>query len=186
MTRWIGKANASEETAGGGGGQFKPAPRGVYTVQVSDYKDGITQATKRPKVDLTLEIADEGPEFGKKTWLTVTKIDEGEKGHGIFLHTLHAFGLALNGAYEFDTSEFQGRTARALLGITTREKVKDGRTYVNEVNWVEELYTDNHPEPKTLPPPKEPRQQAKPAVRAQEPVAAGAGKKDLFEEKDPW
>ena len=130
MAKWGGQADAAVETAGGGGGNFVPAPRGIYTIEVLETKDGTTKESKRPKVDLECEIVDEGEHFGKKVWLTITHIPKGEKGHGLMLHSLHAFGLALSGGYELDTTDLQGQTARALLGLTTREKVKDGKTYL--------------------------------------------------------
>lgn len=136
---------------GGGGGGFEPAPRGIYTIQVANYRDGMTQ-TKRPMVVLECEVADEGEAFGKKVWLTITQIPKGQKGHGIMVHALHAFGLAHDGDLDFDTNDFQGRQARALLGVKPYTKVKDGKTYTNDVNYIEALYTDNHPEPEELPP----------------------------------
>lgn len=156
MAKWGGEADANAESAGGGGNKFPPAPRGFYTIQVADFQDGTTKESGRPKVDLKCEIADEGPEFGKQVWLTITKIDKGQKGHGLMIHNLHAFGIALDGNYDFDTADLQGQRARVLLGITTREKVKSGRTYVNEVNFIEEVYTLKHPEPTELPPAREP------------------------------
>lgn len=149
MGNWTGEADAAQEGAGGGGGNFIPAPRAIYTIQVADVKSGETKESKRPKVDLECEISDDGDQFGKKIWLTITHIPKGEKGHGLMLHSLHAFGIALDGNFDFDPEQdLQGRSARALLGVTTREKVKDGRTYVNDVNFVEALYTEKNPEPK--------------------------------------
>ena len=149
MANWKMKADASEESVGGGG-NFEPAPRGIYTIQVANYKDKKT-TTGRDMVVLECEIADQGPEFGKKVWHNVVAIPKGEKGHGIMVHSLHAFGLAHDGNLDFDTSEFQGRTARVLLGVEPYTKVKDGKTYTNDVNRVEALYTDNNPEPKEVP-----------------------------------
>lgn len=165
MAKWGGEADAAVETAGGGGGNFVPAPRGIYTILVVNTEDGRTKESNRPKVNLECEIADEGEHYGKKVWLTITQIPKGEKGHGLMIHSLHAFGLVLDGGYELDTADLQGKQARALLGVTTREKIKDGTTYVNEVNFVEELYTAKHPEPANdaLPPPKQPRS-ARPAA----------------------
>ena len=152
MARWTGDADAKEESVGGQGGNFTPAPRGIYTIQVADFKDGTTATTKRPMVTLECEVADEGEYLGKKVWLTVTKIPKGEKGHGLFVHALHAFGLPHDGAYDFYTEDFQGRQARALLGVKPYTKVKDGRTYTNDVNFVETLYSKAHPEPGEIPP----------------------------------
>ena len=190
MAKWGGEADAAAETAGGGGQKFTPAPRGIYTIQVADFKDGMTKGDKekgvpsRAKVDLTCEIADDGPEFGKKVWLTITQIPKSEKGHGIMIHSLHAFGLALDGDYEFDTKDLQGQRARVLLGVEQRPKTVNAgtpqeKTFINDVNFVEALYTEKHPEPAdgTLPPPREPKKTA-PAnagTAAAKPVN-GAGK----------
>lgn len=183
MAKWGGDADATAETPGGQGGNFKPAPRGFYTIQVADMKDGTTRESQRNKVDLECEIADEGDQFGKKVWVTITQIPKGEKGHGLMLHSLHAFGLGLDGAYDFDTADLQGRRARVLLGITQREKVVNPGTpqekkFINDVNWVEELYIEKHPEPAdgVLPAPKEPRGHkttAQPAGAAARPANAG-------------
>lgn len=171
MATWGGEADKSQEGAGGGG--FEPAPRGIYTIQVADFKDGQTQGDpakgkpKRPMVTLECEIADEGDHFGKKVWVTIVHVPKGEKGHGLMLHYLHAFDIELDGSYQFDTNDMQGRQARALLGTKPYTKIKDGRTYTNEVNWVEEVYTPGHPEPENgqLPPPRQPRD-SKPALAA--------------------
>lgn len=175
-TNWTGEADAAQETAGGGGGgNFTPAPRGIYTIQVADVKAGKTKESNRDKVDLECEIADEGESFGKKVWLTITKIPKADKGHGLMIHSLHAFGIALDGEFNFNPEvDLQGRTARALLGVQQREKVKDGRTYINDVNFVEELYTEKHPEPAELPAPKEPRKAAAPAAAAGPKPSAAA------------
>ena len=153
MAQWKVQSDEEAET-GGGGSRFTPAPRGVYTIQVANVKDGYTQITRRPKVDLECEIADQGPEFGKKVWMTVTNIPKGEKGHGFLVRSLHAFGFE-GDVMDFDTGDFQARQARALLGVEDYEKVVDGRTYKNQRNVVEELYTKNHPEPKELPEPRQ-------------------------------
>lgn len=169
MARWKVEADASAETAGGGGNKFPPAPRGFYEIQVADYTDGETKGDengngKRPKVDLMCEISNDianlganSPEFGKRAYVTVTMIPKGAKGHGILVHALHAFGLAHDGNLDFDTNEFQGKKAWVLLGVEPRTKEKDGRTFVNEVNVVEALYTENHPMPDKLPEPPKPK-----------------------------
>ena len=94
MAKWGGEADAAVETAGGGGGNFVPAPRGIYTIEVLDTKDGTTKESKRPKVDLECEIVDEGEHFGKKVWLTITHIPKGEKGHGLMIHSLLVLWLS--------------------------------------------------------------------------------------------
>lgn len=184
MTRWKGHADKDAETAGGGWGNFEPAARGIYTIQVANFKDGITQ-TGRPMVTLECEIADQGPHFGKKVWLNVTEIPEGEKGHGIFIHYCHAFGLEIDGDYDFDTGSFQGKKARALLGVEPREsknKKSDGTPYINMVNWVEAVYTENHPEPKELPPPMQRKQPAGKPTIGKPPAREEAGRQGEPEE----
>lgn len=171
MSTWKGSADAEQETAGGGGGQkFPPAPRGFYTIQVADVKEGKTKESNRDKVDLECEIADEGPEFGKKVWVTITQIPKDEKGHGMMIHALHAFGIGLDGDYEFDpVSDLQGKSARALLGVEPRPKtINKGtpqeKTFINDVNFVEALYTEKHPEPAELPAPRAPKAAPTPAA----------------------
>jgi len=184
MARWQTTADASEATAGGSKGGFEPAPRGIYTIQVANHKDTMTakggKNPSRPMVILECEIADEGPEFGKKVWYNIIQIPKGEKGHGFMVHALHAFGMPHDGDLDFDTDDFQGQQARALLGVTTYEKKgDDGRVYVNKKNFVEELYTEAHPEPTdgTLPPPREDKQAAK---APQGSSAAGANAKEAL------
>lgn len=191
MARWKVKADANAESAGGGGQKFPAAPRGFYNIQVADYTDGETKESNRPKVDLMCEIAD-GPYMGTRVYLTVTMIPEGEKGHGLMVHALHAFGLAHDGNLDFDTSDFQGKTAKALLGVEMRTKVKDGRSYENEVNIVEALYTEKHPQPDELPaapkPKEKPAQAGKPQVSAavQGVFGKGAKAKPPVDEEVPF
>lgn len=182
MSQWEGEADQAAETEGGGGGQkFPPAPRGIYTIQVADVKVGIVEKSKRPKADLMCEISDQGDEFGKRVYVTVTKIAKGDPGHGIMVHTLNAFGLKLNGAYSFNPeADLQGKSARALVGVTTRKKTINAgtpqeRTFDNEVNFVEALYTEKHPEPANdeLPPPPAPKA-AKASAAAETRTAVGA------------
>ena len=169
--KWRGDADIEKEgPGGGGGGNFSPAPRGFYTIQVADIEDAEAKSG-RPMVKLTCEIADEGEHFGKKVWMNITCIPKGEKGHGIMLHSLHAFGVELEGGpFELDTSALQGQQANVLLGVEPYDKVHQGRTYHNERNVVEELYTEKHPQPKELPPEKEKKET--PAAAAK-PAASG-------------
>lgn len=179
------KADKADETTGGGGGNFEPAPRGIYTLQVADYTQGETTSANAknpgvPKTRLTCEIADEGPEFGKKVWHTVTWIsrgtgDKATPGHGIAIHFLHAVGMTFDGQFEFDESDFQGRKFRALLEVEEYETVKDGKTYTNQKNVVREVYTDAHPEPSELPAPPTKKKAAASTNGAKQPVAAGTG-----------
>lgn len=166
---WTGEADQAAETAGGGGGdKFPPAPRAVYTIQVADSKPGIVAKNGRKKIDLMCEIADQGSEFGKRVYITLTQIPKGENGHGIMVHTMNAFGLKFDGAYNFNPeTAFQGKKARALLGVEPRTKIVNAgtpqeRTFTNQVNFVEALYTTKHPEPANdeLPPPPAPRAKA--------------------------
>jgi len=151
-------------------GQFNPAPRGIYTLQIADHSDGeVTRGGKNPGTPITkleCEIADDGEHFGKRVWHNVTWIPRGtgEKanpGHGMAVHFLHAVGLQYDGEFSFEESDFQGRRFRALLGVTTYDKVVNGRTYTNEKNFIEEVYTEQHPEPNELPALRAPRKDAR-------------------------
>lgn len=164
-------ADKEAESVGGGGGgaQFSPAPRGIYTLQIADHTDGeVTHGGKNPGTPITkmtCEIADDGEHFGKRCWHNVVWIlrGNGEKanpGHGMAVHFLHAVGLPFDGKFKLNESELQGRTFRALLGITTYDKVVNSQTYTNEKNFIEQIYTDQHPEPDVLPPPRDPKKQA--------------------------
>lgn len=152
----------AETTQQGGNDYFKPAPRGIYTLQIADYSEGeVTQGGKNPRTPITkliCEIADEGEHFGKRVWHNVVWIPRGtgakpNPGHGIAVHFLHAVGLQYDGEFFFEESDLQGRRFRALLGVTTYEKVVNGQTYTNEKNFIEEIYTEQHPEPNELPAP---------------------------------
>lgn len=183
MARWQTKANAESEISSGGEGKFEPAPRGFYTIQVADTKDGMTTPGKnpsRPMVVLECEIAD-GPYLGKKVWHTVVQIPADAKGHGIMVHSLHAFGMAHDGDLDFDTDEFQGKTAKALLGVKPFTKIVNGTKYTNMVNYIEELYTENNPQPEQLPPDPLLKERGNPALShaAGEPaVVAGKSKEE--------
>lgn len=151
MARWEGEAPVDDESEGGGGGNFEPAPRGFYKIQVADYKEDTTFESKRPCLKLTCEIA-EGEYLGKKVWLTVTKLNKGDKGYGFFVRNLHAFGFGLDGTYNFEPEDWQGAQAYALLGVKPHTKLVNGQSYTNQVNYIEALYTPNHPQPDELPP----------------------------------
>ena len=158
MSRWKGESSVDDESEGGGG-NFEPAPRGFYTIQVADFKEDTTATTKRPCLKLTCEIADEGDSLGKKVWLTITQIPKGKPGYGLTVRALHAFGFGTEGTYDFEPSDWQGSRASVLLGIKPVTKVVDGKSYTNYVNYIEELYTANHPQPEELPPePEAPKQ----------------------------
>lgn len=174
----------AESTPGaGGGGNFSPAPRGIYTLQVADHSDGQrTQGGKNPGTPITkmtCEIADDGEHFGKRVWHNVTWIPRGtgEKanaGHGMAVHFLHAVGLPFDGKFKFAESDLQGRTFRALLGITTYDKVVNGQTYTNEKNFIEEVYTEAHPEPDELPAPRAQRKDARQTPKDKQAERPGA------------
>ena len=153
----------AESPRQGGQAKFQPAPRGIYTLQVADHSDGeVTQSGKNlgtPRTKLVCEIADKGAHFGKRVWHNVVWIPRGngEKpnpGHGMAVHFLHAVGMQYDGDFSFEESDLQGRQFRALLGVTTYDKVVNGKTYTNEKNVVEEVYTERHPEPASTPPPR--------------------------------
>lgn len=149
-------AEAESNPGARGGGNFSPATRGIYTLQVVNHSDGErTQGGKNPGTPITkmtCEIADDGEHFGKRVWHNVVWIPRGSgknanAGHGMAVHFLHAVGLPFDGKFKFNESELQGRTFRALVGVTTYDKIANGRTYTNEKNFIEEIYTESHPEP---------------------------------------
>lgn len=183
------EADKTAETTGGGGGvKFPAAPRGIYTLQISDFSDGLkTKPTaKNPNVPLTKFVCEvaEGPYLGSKVWHNVTWIPRGKDekapaGHGIAVHFLHAVGMQYDGKFSFQESDFQGRTFRALLEVEEYESSslkRDGTPYINEKNVIREIYTEAHPEPAELPPaptkkalPPRPGQPAGDPGTAQEP-----------------
>lgn len=154
MAKWSIPADPStmKETKKSGN-KFPPVPRGIYTIQVADFKDGISQATRRPMITLMCEVAEPAEYCGQgRVYVNITQIPKGAKGHGIMLRNLHAFGVECGDTLTFDTSDLQGAKARALLGVEPSIKVVGDKTYTNERNFIEELYTSNHPEPLELPP----------------------------------
>ena len=180
MGRISMQADSKEESMGNKGGNFSAAPRGIYTVQIADHSvDKKTTGGKNPGTPCTVftcEIADQGEWFGKKLWHTVTWIarGSGEKanpGHGMAVHFLHAVGMPYDGALDFEESDFQGRSFRALLEVETYETVKDGKTYTNEKNVVRDLYTDNNPEPAELPAPRVNKAKVTSKVTPEKPLA---------------
>lgn len=174
MARWQLEADVDAEATGGSGKDFSPAPRGFYTIQVANVKDGMTNKTPpRPMVVLECEIAD-GFYLGKKVWQTIVQIKKDDKGHGIMVHSLHAFGMAHDGSLDFDTDQFQGKQATALLGVKPYTKVVSGKSYTNMVNYIEELYTENNPQPAELPP--DPLKKEQPARPAPAPNAVDSNK----------
>jgi hypothetical protein len=183
------RADAAEETKTTGNGDFDPAPRGIYTLQVADYsQDRRTTGGKNPGTpytSFTCEIADQGPFFGKRVWHTVVWIQKGEAGkprpgHGLCVRFLHAVGMAYDGALNFDEADFQGRTFRALLEVEPYVRVVNGKSYTNHKNVVRELYTENHPEPAELPPPQVPKA-AKPGTEAAKTAGVASDAQDLEE-----
>lgn len=177
MARIEMEANAEEETSGGGG-NFPAAPRGIYTLQVSDYS--LSQKTSAnaknpgvPKTNFTCEIADQGEHFGKKVWHTVTWLGKGKKGHGMCLHFLHAVGMPYDGALDFEEEEFQGKQFKALIEVEPYEKDVNGKVYLNERNVIAQIYTLEDEIPDELPPGPEKRPLRK-LQKVAAAVAAGA------------
>lgn len=170
MARINYKADANAEQ----NEQYKPAPRGIYTLQISDYSDGeVTKTGKHPGTPMTkliCEICDEGEHFGKKVWHNVVWVPPGRAGHGLAVHFLHAVGLPYDGEFEFDESELQGRRFRALVGVKTYDKINEGQKITCEKNYIEEVYTEKHTEPKTLPIPIKIAEKLKKAVVHDEDV----------------
>ena len=190
MARVQFKGRLEDATSGGGGGnKFPAAPRGIYTVAIADYEAGKSSETaKNPNTlqyNFTCEIAD-GEYLGTRMWHRVTFIPrgDGEKakpGHGIAVHFLHSIGIESSGDdFDFDDSEFQGRSFRALVEVEPYDKVGDqGQVYHNERNVIRSIYSKTNPEPKELPPPpaaKAPAPKSGQARTSQPPTGNGRAK----------
>lgn len=165
------KGRSEDATVGGGsGGNFEPAPRGFYMLQIADHSENQrTTGGKYPGTPITkfvVEIADEGEHCGKKVWHNVTWIPRGsgekpQGGHGMAVHFLHAVGMQAQGdEFDFEEADFQSRKFTALLEIEPYEKIVNGRTYTNYKNVIREIYSENHPQPDELPPPPAPKKAA--------------------------
>lgn len=169
------RADSKEESvSGGGGGKFAPKVRGIYNLQIVEASDGevTSQQAKNPGVPITkfrLEVADddERGQLGAYVYHSVTWLPPGTKGHGMAVHWLHATNMPYDGAFDFDEQDFLAQDhalVRALLEVEEYDKVKDGVTYVNEKFVVREVYTDTHPAPDELPPPRKAKEPAHPGL----------------------
>lgn len=127
------RANAADESRG-----FEPLPLGEYILTCTGVEDKTTR-TGRNMVVLELTVS-EGQYERRKVWHNVTFIAEGEKGHGMMVHALHAFGLQYDGDLDFDTEEFRGCSCKATLDV--EESEYDGRLIRKNV--VRDFHTENH------------------------------------------
>ena len=135
MARIQMRADATKES-----GDFSPVPDGEYVLACTGVQDKRTQKG-RDMVNIELTVED-GEYKGRKLWANITFIPEGEPGHGMMVHALHAFGFPYDGDLDFDTQDFRGRCAKAQVIKTTYTDDKTGDVKPkNEVkNWI----TENH------------------------------------------
>ncbi len=135
MARIQMRADATKET-----GDFSPVPDGEYVLACTGVQDKTTQ-TGRDMVNLELTVED-GEFKGRKLWTNVTMIPDGEPGHGMMVHALHAFGMPFDGDLDFETEEFKGRCAKANVVQATYTDAKSGQ--VKSKNEVKNWITENH------------------------------------------
>jgi len=119
MARWQLRANKEEEFTG----TFELLPEGTYKFGVVDVEDK-TSAKRNEYASLTVEVLD-GEFAGSTLFHNVVKIEEGNPGHGMLVHFLHAVGLQYDGDLDFDTKDFIGLE---FTGDVVQEKYpkKDG------------------------------------------------------------
>lgn len=105
-----------------------PIPDGDYFLTVIESEEK-TSKSQLPQIVMELAVA-EGQYKNRTMPYYLTFIPAGNKGHGMVLHALHAFGFDHDGEIEVSAPEFKGRTVKAKVGSDeykgrTKNVVKD-------------------------------------------------------------
>lgn len=188
MARISFKADKGSESVGGGSGnKFAAKVRGFYTLQICEVSNGklTSDTAKNPKTPMTnfrLEVADDDSRdqlgahvYHNVTWIPRGTEEKAKPGHGMAVHWLHACHMPFDGQFSFDEDDFlkaEHAMVHVLLEVEPYKTVKGGRTYNNEKYVIREVYTEDHPQPDTLPEPPKPKAAYDPATRT--PVGAVA------------
>lgn len=101
-----------------------------YLFYCSVAKLGTTKSSGRQKVSLKLEVGGEGEFRGAEIWHDVTVIPPGNKGHGLFVAAVKAFGLLGDGEKRLsvDLASFKDRWARATVKMDQWVDPSSGET----------------------------------------------------------
>ena len=115
-------------------GDFSPAPKGTYVLEILEAKEGKSQAGDN-MVNVKTQIA-QGPFTGKWVWHKVTFISAGNPGAGFSKHFVKTIGQPYEGNVNINPAHWVGKRFEADLDVDTYID-KNGET--KEKNIVVEL-----------------------------------------------